>query len=223
MAPATPAPNSKSLFAALTIASTAMSVMSPCWITIRSRIDFSGFTRAESHRTLARASATVTHESSTHKNLVTVRNDSLFTRFQRNLPSEPRQRIVRLDCLPELHGLSTVRLLFDVAAQRLAHVHAHFLRLVVFQFQLAFHRHQVELISMAALHVLLARHFSLLVAGADIRRNRYSQTRRCILRRVGQRVLRNRLGTGNHHRRRAGPGKLRIVFQADRMPNAVAN
>src|SRR5436190_20871245 len=58
MAPATPALSSKSLFAELTIASTAMSVMSPCWITIRSRIDFPGFTRAESHRTLARASAT---------------------------------------------------------------------------------------------------------------------------------------------------------------------
>src|SRR5256885_6606378 len=145
------------------------------------------------------------HGSSTHKNLVTVRNDSLFACFQRNLPSEPRQRIVRLDCFSELHGLSTVRLRFDVAAQGLAHVHTYFLRLVVFQFQLAFHRHEVELISVPALHVLLPRHFPLFVAGADILRNRYSQTVLCFLRREGQLSLRNRLGAGNHYRRFARP------------------
>src|SRR5260370_33110853 len=40
MAPATPAPRIKSLLAALTIESVAISVRSPCWITILSAIDF---------------------------------------------------------------------------------------------------------------------------------------------------------------------------------------
>src|SRR5271169_1769078 len=40
IAPATPAPRMRSLFAALTMPSTSISVMSPCWMRMRSARDF---------------------------------------------------------------------------------------------------------------------------------------------------------------------------------------